>query len=94
MRQCECECFSGAEEPAKQTDRMPSINVAPGRLRALTDIFAKHGTVRINVSGMDPLRPPEESPRLSSARRISLRETPDGQIEVQHTWRTRRQRQR
>jgi hypothetical protein len=78
---------------AKQTDRKPSINVAPGRLRALTDIFARHGTVRINVSGMDPLRPPEENPRLSSCRRVTLRETSDGQIEVEHSWRTRRQRQ-
>jgi hypothetical protein len=77
---------------AEQTDRTPSTNVASGGLRALADIFARHGTVRINVSGMDPLRPPEELPRLRSARRITLRETTDGQIEVNHTWRQRRLR--
>ncbi len=75
---------------AKQTDRTPSVNVAPGQLRALDDIFRQHGTVRINVSGMDPLRPPEESPRISASKRIVLRELSDGTIEVDHEWRTRR----
>jgi hypothetical protein len=77
---------------AEQTDRKPAVNVAPGQLRALTDIFKKHGTVRISVTGLDPLRPPEEEPILASTRRITLRETSSGMIAVEHPWRNRRKR--
>jgi hypothetical protein len=79
-------------EIAEQTDRMPSVNVAPGQLRALDDIFEKHGTVRINVLGMDPLRPPEGSPHIRDVRRVTLRKGPNGAVEVDHPWRTRRRR--
>jgi hypothetical protein len=77
---------------AERTDRKPAVNVAPGQLRALADIFKKHGTVRINVTGLDPLRPPEEEPVLSTTRRITLRKTPSGMIAVEHEWRKRRKR--
>lgn len=79
-------------EVARQTDREPAVNVAPGQLRHLDDIFAQHGTVRLNVSGMDPLRPPEEGPRIRGVRRITLQRTLDGVIEVDHPWRMRRRR--
>jgi len=77
---------------AKHTDRAPSVNVAPGQLRALDDIFRQHGTVRINVSGMDPLRPPEESSCIEGTKRIVLHELSDGGIEVDHEWGRRRVR--
>src|SRR5207247_9198767 len=67
---------------AKHTDRAPSVNVAPGQLRALDNIFRQDGTVRINVSGMDPLRPPEESLRINGTKRIVLHEL--GGIDVDH----------
>lgn len=78
-------------EVAEDTDRRPSVNVAPGRLRSLDDILRRHPTVRINVSGLDPLRAPESLPRLASAKRIVLRASSGGDIDVDHDWRLRRQ---
>jgi hypothetical protein len=75
---------------AKDKDRMPSTNVAPGKLRDLDNILRKHGTVRINVTGLDPLRPPEENPRLRKRRCIVLRFNPNEDFEVHHEWRLRR----
>jgi hypothetical protein len=77
---------------ASDTDRSPAVNVAPGQLRALDAIFGQHGTVRINVTGCDPLRPPEELPILARPKQIILRDSRDGDLEVQHDWRLRRRR--
>jgi hypothetical protein len=77
---------------AEETDRTPAVNVAAGKLRPLDDIFQQHGTVRINVFGLDPLRPPEELPRITGRKCIVLRETTDGSIEIEHDWRLRRSR--
>jgi len=76
---------------ANDTDRRPSVNVASGRLRALDDIFQQHGTVRINVTGLDPLQPPEAFPRIKGVKRIVLRAGSDGGIEMEHEWRSLRQ---
>ena len=76
---------------ADLTDRSPSVNVAPGQLRALDTIFRQHGTVRINVMGLDPLRPPEELPRIAGQKRIVLRQR-SGVLEVEHEWRKRRRK--
>lgn len=72
---------------AEETDRTPSVNVAPGQLRALEDIFRQHGTIRINVSGLDPLQPPENSPRIREVKRIILRARKNGEVELEHEWR-------
>jgi hypothetical protein len=72
---------------ARHTDRAPAENVAPGNFRALDDLFERHGTVRINVSGLDPLRAPEGSPRIQGCKRIVLR---NGTGELEHDWRYRR----
>src|SRR4030095_15676714 len=60
---------------AEETDRTPAVNVAAGKLRALDDIFQQHGTGVINVFGLDPLRPPEELPRITGRKCIVLRAT-------------------
>src|SRR6266480_5227646 len=72
---------------AQDTDRAPAENLAPGTFRALDDLFERHGTVRINVSGFDPLRAPEESPRIQGCKRIVLRNATG---ELEHDWRYRR----
>jgi len=74
-------------EVAASTDRMPSVNVARGQLRSLIEVFKRHGTVRINVRGLDPLQPPAEQPRLAGARSIVLR---DQGLTLEHGWRSRR----
>ncbi len=77
---------------ADEKDRAPSTNRAPGKLRALESIFRNHGTVRINVSGMDPLRPPEERPLIRGSKVITLRHAGDGHPDVEHDWRLRKRR--
>jgi hypothetical protein len=76
---------------ARRVDRRPSTNRAPGMLRDLLDIFEQHGTVRINVFGLDPLRPPEENPRITRRKQIVLRDF-GGPVQVTHDWRIRRKR--
>lgn len=77
---------------AKDTDRTPSTNVASGKLRDLDDILRSHGTVRINVTGLDPLRPPEECPKLHAKKCIVLSFDQDEDFKVRHDWRLRRVR--
>jgi hypothetical protein len=77
---------------AEDTDRMPSTNIAPGKLRDLDDILRSHGRVRINVTGLDPLRPPEERPNLVTKKCIVLRFDKEEDFEVRHDWRLRRLR--
>jgi len=74
------------------TDRAPSTNKAPGKLMAVDSIFRNHGTVRIKVSGMDPLRPPEESPLIRGTKVITLRYAGVGHPEIEHDWHLRRMR--
>ncbi|MBS1994651.1 MAG: hypothetical protein JSS86_00015 [Cyanobacteria bacterium SZAS LIN-2] len=77
---------------ADRTDRSPSDNRAPGKLRSLDEIFRKHGTVHINVSGMDPLRPPEEHPSIRGRKVITLRAVRDGNPNVEDEWRVRKRK--
>ena len=74
------------------TDRAPTENKAPGKYVALDKLFRRHGTVRIKVSGMDPLRPPEERPIIRGTKVIILRSTGIGLPEVEHDWRSRKKR--
>jgi hypothetical protein len=77
---------------AGETDRAPSDNKAPGKLTALDGLFRRHGTVRINVSGMDPLRPPEERPIIRGRKVITVRYAGLGIPDVEYDWRQRRRR--
>jgi hypothetical protein len=78
---------------AHDTDRAPAENLAPGSFRALDELFERHGTARVNVSGLDPLRAPEESPRIQGRKRIVLRSAAVEDIELEHDWRYRRRRE-
>jgi hypothetical protein len=77
---------------AEATDRKPSTNLASGKLRDLDDILRSHGKVRINVTGLDPLRPPEERPKLRARKCIVLRFDQDENFRIRHDWRLRRVR--
>jgi hypothetical protein len=78
---------------AHQTDRRPSVNVAPGKLRALDAVFRSHGTLRLNIRGFDPFLPPRNARPLSTPMRIVLKDLPDGSLTIDHSWNSRRKLQ-
>jgi hypothetical protein len=80
-------------EVAYRTDRGPSVNVAPGKLRALDAVFRSHGTLRLNVRGFDPLMPPDSARPMKSMKQIVLRDYSDGTADLAHDWRLRRRLQ-
>src|SRR2546422_1561587 len=53
---------------AADTDRLPTHNEAPGKVRRIHKIFRSHGTLRIRVTGYDPFLIPEQSRPLHAAR--------------------------
>ena len=79
---------------AHDTDRVPRSNIAPGKFTALDRIFRNHGTVRINISGMDPLRSPEAHPIIRDRKVITLRYAGGGLPNIEHEWQLRRKRKR
>jgi hypothetical protein len=56
-------------------------------------VLSRADTARVNVSGLDPLRAPEESPRIQGRKRIVLRSAAVEDIELEHDWRYRRRRE-
>ncbi len=75
---------------ANNTDRAPSTNVAPGKLRRIEDIFAAHGILRVNVRGFDPFSHPATSRPLTSTKQIIVRPCEDGSLLCDHDWQWRR----
>jgi hypothetical protein len=74
-------------EIAAETDRYPTVNAAPHAYGSIDKLVARHGTVRIAMSGLDPFCPPWR-PRLFRPRTwITVR--PDGDA-IEHPWRMRR----
>ena len=80
-------------EVAYRTDRRPSVNVAPGKLRRLDAIFRSHGTLRVNVRGFDPLIPPRVARPIAGVKQIVLRDFTDDTVLLEHDWRFRRRLQ-
>jgi len=76
---------------ARHTDRWPTQNKAPGKTHGFERVFRSHGTLRINVSGYDPLLVPGRTPRLTSPKVATVRYLADGlPYELEHGWRLRR----
>ncbi|MFQ5779877.1 MAG: hypothetical protein ACE5HN_03710 [Nitrospiria bacterium] len=71
------------------TDRYPSCNVAPGKLVTLERLFRQHGTVRVRVTGCDPLGIPWSSGKLPKAKVMQV-EDHHGKMVLRHNWRLRR----
>lgn len=78
---------------AHETDRGPSVNVARGKLRGLDAIFRSHGTLRLNVRGLDPLVPPRAARPITGTKQIVVRDSGDGTALLEHDWRLRRRMQ-
>lgn len=76
-------------EVAERTDRFPVVNEQRGKFTPLDRIFQRHGTLRVNIAGFDPLQQPWHAQRLPSPKRIVLRDRANG-IELDHDWRLRR----
>lgn len=75
---------------ARDTDRMP-INVHPGSASAVRSLCRRE-TLRVAVSGYDPLTPPAEARPLSFAKEIKARNNGHDDYCIEHNWRLRRRR--
>ncbi len=79
---------------AEQIDRYPPNNEAPGKARSALNRLLKRAdhdarTVRIVISGQDPLLPPERPP-MQRDKWIVLREDPHGTWSLdEHNWNKR-----
>jgi hypothetical protein len=79
-------------EVARDTDREPTVNVHPGNAVVIGYLLNHHPTLRIEVRGWDPLRPPGEGTALEGARAIKVRLLRDKNLSLEHGWRVRRHR--
>ena len=76
-------------EVAAQTDRAPGGNQRGGTLASVLRYLARE-TVRVAVTGFDPLLPPAQSRVLRSPKEIKLRWYASGEIGLEYDWRRRR----
>jgi hypothetical protein len=78
---------------AKDTDRAPQVNVHPGHARRVLR-FCRDETLRIAVSGYDPLMRPTEAKLLHRAKEIKVWASDNSldNYEFGHDWRLRRLR--
>jgi hypothetical protein len=79
-------------EVARETDREPTVNVRPGNATAISSLLNRHPTLRIEVRGWDPLRPPGEGTALQGAKDMKVRLLRDNNFTLEHGWRLRRKR--
>jgi hypothetical protein len=79
---------------AKDTDRSPQVNVHPGNAHRVLR-FCRDETLRIAVSGYDPLMNPIESKPLHRAKEIKVwvSDVSLDNYEFDHDWHLRRLRQ-
>jgi len=76
---------------ASDKDRLPTQNRAPGKMRAINRIFRSHGTLRISVTGYDPLLIPGQGRSSTKAKIATVRYVADGfPYILEHDWRLRR----
>jgi hypothetical protein len=75
---------------ANEAARFPAQNRAIGKLVAAERIVSAHGLLRVNVSGQDPLLPPER-PRMKSNKKIAIRRSKQtqGGFDVLVPWKQR-----
>ena len=75
---------------AYDTDRFPTQNTAPGKTTEIRRIFRRHGTLRVSISGLDPLLIPWQSRPLEYPKVLSLRMDEFDKPVMQGDWRSRR----
>jgi hypothetical protein len=76
---------------AKDTDRAPRVNIHPGHLNRVINL-CRDETLRIAISGYDPLMPPSEARPLARQKEIKVRIISEQDYEVRHSWRLRKLR--
>ncbi len=75
---------------ADGVDRAPAANRSAGIRAGVQKVFRSHGVLRINISGVDPLRDPLASNvRLSQPKRIVLRAGLGKECTIEHDWNLR-----
>lgn len=79
-------------EIASATDRSPAINAHPGKRRVLEAMCDRERTVRLAVSGFDPLQAPWEARPLAYIREAKAWLTDDDVLEIHSQWTLRRLR--
>jgi hypothetical protein len=76
---------------ADHTDRLPTQNLAPGKLKSLDRLLRRHPTVRIRIQGFDPLGIPQQARPLARAKTAHCRYLHEERaVEIDHNWRLRR----
>jgi hypothetical protein len=76
---------------ADHTDRLPTHNQAPGKISRVHRILRSHPTLRVHITGFDPLMIPEQARPLASARVATIKFVGEGRpYEMDHPWRLRR----
>jgi hypothetical protein len=76
---------------AADTDRLPTQNRAPGKTTGIRRTFKRHGVLRINIKGLDPLLRPEQSRPFAGSKVATLRYIDDSLPPfIEHDWRLRR----
>lgn len=76
---------------ADDTDRLPIHNRSPGKVSRIRRVFQSHGTLRIRVTGLDPLMIPEQARPLQAPKVATVRfVAPEEPYTVEHPWRRRR----
>lgn len=73
---------------ASEIDRFPSKNIRAGKQNWISKVFTKHGVLRINIEGYDPLRDPV-SPRMDKKKVITLRVDRAEKLQLNYPWKRR-----
>jgi len=73
---------------AYEIDRFPTKNKKSGKWKRINKIFRRHGVLRINITGYDPLLLPTRVP-LKKKKLIELRVDSIGETKVKHSWHSR-----
>lgn len=76
-------------EAAAQTRRSPPNNSQAGNRRGIASLFKKHGVIRVNLAGYNPLSPPRLRRIFEERKEIRLIEDESGNIYMSHPWRSR-----
>ena len=76
-------------EAAAETRRSPPNNSQSGSLRGITSLFRRHGVIRVNLTGYNPLSPPRLRRFFDERKEIRLIEDESGNIFMSHPWKSR-----
>lgn len=76
-------------EAAAETRRSPPNNSQAGSLRGIASLFSRHGVIRVNLTGYNPLSPPRLRRVFDERKEIRLIDDGFGNIFMSHPWKSR-----